>query len=192
LIVSVMSWCDRLEFLGHRRRTLRGQADSVRRIALVLLHLSPERGCFLAAFVYVLTRVACADGEISDAETRQMVAIMKRVGELSTEHAIRIVEIAKAQNRAYGGTENFLVTRDFRRMAPQSARLELLDRLFMVAAADDGISSAEEAQIRQVAKELCLSHHHYSAVRMNWSHERNVLRSCRESALLRGTKRDVS
>jgi uncharacterized tellurite resistance protein B-like protein len=73
---------------------LRDKGDSIRWIALALDHLSPERSCFLAAFVYLLTRVARADGEIRDAETRQMVAIMKRVVELWTEHAIRIVEIA--------------------------------------------------------------------------------------------------
>jgi uncharacterized tellurite resistance protein B-like protein len=184
-----MTWFDRLHFFGHRRRTLRGKTDSVRRIALALDHLSPERGCFLAAFAYVLTRAARADGEISDAETRRMVAIMERVGELSTEHAVRIVEIAKVQNRAYGGTEDFLVTRDFRRMAPPNERRELLDCLFMVTAADGGISSVEEAQICQVARELGFSHHHYIAVRMNWSHERNVLKSFRVSIPLERIKR---
>ena len=65
-----------------------------------------------------------------------------------------VVEIAKGQARLFGGTENYLVTREFREIATAEQRLELLDCLFAVAAADGAISTAEESQSGQIAKEL--------------------------------------
>ena len=46
------------------------------------------------------------------------------------------------------------MTREFREIATAEQRLELLDCLFAVAAADGSISSVEESQAGQIAKEL--------------------------------------
>ena len=43
-----------------------------------------------------------------------------------------------------GGTENFLVTREFKEIATREQCRELLDCLFAVSAADDSISGVEE------------------------------------------------
>src|SRR3974377_492152 len=67
----------------------------------------PQRARYLAAFAYVLGRVANADLDISDAETARMVDLVQRVGKLPEEQAILAVAIAKSQNKLFGGTENF-------------------------------------------------------------------------------------
>ena len=95
----------------------------------------------------MLGRVANADLDISDVETARMVDLVQRVGKLPEEQAVLVVAIAKSQNRLFGGTENFLVTREFRAVATDGERRELLDCLFAVAAADDAISAEEESQI---------------------------------------------
>ena len=87
-----------------------------------------------------------------------------------------VVEIAKHQNRLFGGTEDFLVTREFREVASDVQRRHLLDCLFAVAAADNEISAEEEAQIWQIASELGFEHEEYVAVRMAYSDKRTVLR----------------
>lgn len=74
--------------------------------------------------------------------------ILQRVGRLSEEQAVLVVQIAKAQNRLFGGTEDFLVTREFRGIASEAQRRELLDCLFAVSGADDAIAAEEEAKIR--------------------------------------------
>ena len=154
----------------------RGDTDTVRRIVAELDKLDPDRARYLAAFAYVLSRVAGADLHISDVEAGMMVDIVRRVGHLQEEQAMLVVEIAKGQNRLFGGTENFLVTREFREVASDQERHELLDCLFAVAAADAAVSADEESQIWQIASEIGVPHAEYVKVRLAYSDKRTVLR----------------
>jgi uncharacterized tellurite resistance protein B-like protein len=167
-----------LKFLGLTRATQPDASDTetVRRIVAELERLDPARARYLAAFAYVLSRVAAADLLISDVETTKMVEIVQRLGHLPAEQAVLAVAIAKSQNRLFGGTEDFLVTRQFREMATPDERRELLDCLFAVSAADDSVSSAEEAQIRQIASELGFEHHEYVQARLAYARHRTVLK----------------
>jgi uncharacterized tellurite resistance protein B-like protein len=153
-----------------------GDTDTVRRIVGELDQLDPDRARFLAAFAYVLSRVASADLHISEVETAKMVDLLQRVGHLPEAQAILVVQIAKSQNRLFGGTENFLVTREFRDIASDVQRQELLDCLFAVSAADNAISGEEEEQIRQIASELGFSHPEYIQARLAYSDKRTVFR----------------
>jgi uncharacterized tellurite resistance protein B-like protein len=153
-----------------------GDTDTVRKIAARLEALPPERARYVAAFAYVLSRVAQADFEISEEESREMERIVRERGHLPEDQALLVVEIAKAQSRLFGGTENFLVTREFAGLAGEQERLDLLDCLFAVAAAEGGISSAEEAQVRQIASELGFTHAQFVEARGAWSSQRNVLK----------------
>ncbi len=153
----------------------RGDTDTVRRIVAELETLDPQRARFLAAFAYVLSRVAGADLHISELETAKMLDLIKRVGQLPEAQAILVVEIAKTQNRLFGGTEDFLVTREFARIASDRERRDLLDCLFAVSAADARISAEEEAQISQIAKELGFSHDEFVRIRLEHSGKRTVV-----------------
>ncbi len=150
--------------------------DTVRRIAAELEALPADRARYVAAFAYVLSRVAHADLDISRDETREMEEIVRRLGRLPEEQAVLVVEIAKSQARLFGGTENYLVTRELGEMATPEQKQEVLDCLFAVSAADDSISTAEESQIRQIASELGFSHKEYVQARSAWSDKREVLR----------------
>jgi uncharacterized tellurite resistance protein B-like protein len=156
--------------------TTQGDTDTVRRIVSELDKLDPDRARYLAAFAYVLSRVAGADLHVSDAETSKMVDVIQRIGNLPEPQAMIVVEIAKNQNRLFGGTENFLVTREFREIASDAERQELLECVFAVSAADDAISGEEEAQMWQIASELGFSHNDYVNVRLRYSGKRTVLR----------------
>lgn len=153
-----------------------GDTDTVRRIVHELEKLDPERARYLAAFAYVLSRVAGADQHISDVETTSMIDLVQRVGHLPEAQALVVVEIAKNQNRLFGGTENFLVTREFREVATEEERHDVLRCLFAVAAADAAISAEEEAQIWQIASELGFSREEFVGVRLGYSDQRTVLR----------------
>ena len=153
---------------------------AVRRIVGTLEALEPERARFIAAFAFILSRVANADREISAEETSTMELIVKDLGHLPEEQAILVVQIAKSQNRLFGGTENFLVTREFRDLATRDQKAELLDCLFAVSAADDSITTVEESQIRQIASELGFSHREYIDARLAYSDKREVLKPLRQ------------
>ena len=153
-----------------------GDSDTIVRIVRELDRLEPERARYLAAFAYVLSRVAGADQHVSDVETARMVEMLRRLGHLPDAQAILVVEIAKSQHRLFAGTENYLVTREFRQMATDDQRRELLDCLFGVSVADDAITGDEEAQIWQIASELGFSHPEYIQARLAYSDKRTVMR----------------
>jgi uncharacterized tellurite resistance protein B-like protein len=150
--------------------------DTVRRIAAELERLDGAQARYVAAFAYVLSRVARSDLTISDAETAAMVSIVARVARLPVAQATLAVEIAKNQSRLFGGTEDFLVTREFRDISTDSQRRELLDCLFSVAASENGISAEEESQIRQIASELGFAQDEYIAIRLKYRDQRTVMR----------------
>jgi len=148
----------------------------VRRIVDELDHLPPERATYVAAFAYVLSRVARADLRITDDETRAMERIVEQRGGLPPEQAMIVVQMAKSQNRLFGGTENYLVTREFNRLATREQKLALLDCLFAVAAADETVCAAEDQVTRQIADELLLDHRDYIEVRSRYREHLGVLR----------------
>jgi uncharacterized tellurite resistance protein B-like protein len=171
-----------LEFLGLRRpgdpagAAGSAETETVRRIVDRLDHLEPERARFVAAFAYILTRVAQADLEISGRETRAMERIVTEHGRLPEEQAVIVVQMAKTQSLLFGGTENYLVTREMKRIASRDEKLALLDCLFAVSAADRSVSTVEDGVIRQIATELGLEHRDFIAVRSRYRDRLAVLR----------------
>jgi uncharacterized tellurite resistance protein B-like protein len=138
--------------------------------------MEPDRARYIAAFAYILSRVARADMNISDAETREMEHQVIRLSSLPEEQAVLVVQIAKTQATLFGGTENFLVTQEFGEMANQKQKLALLDCLFAVAAADKVISSIEDREIRLINDELQLTHDQYIAARYKFRQYLGVLK----------------
>lgn len=173
-----------LEWLGLKRDQNQGEAgetDTVRRIVSELRALPAEQARYVAAFAFILARVAHADLEISTEETEKMERIVRDLGHLPAAQAVLAVEIAKRQSELAGGTENFLVTREFKELATREQCRDLLDCLFAVSAADESISGTEESQIRQVASELGFSLDELVAIRANWNDKRQVLRGLRRN-----------
>ncbi len=156
-----------------------GDTATVRKIVRALEEMDAERARFIAAFAYLLSRVANADLDISSDETGAMEDIVRRFGELPEEQAVLIVEIAKSQNRLFGGTEDFKVAQEFKTLSTRDQREELLHCLFAVSAADDEISGDEETRIRQIADELGFSHREYVDVRTHYNDKRTVMRRVR-------------
>jgi uncharacterized tellurite resistance protein B-like protein len=160
-------------------KTLDDETDTMRRIATELETLPEERARYLAAFAYILGRVAYADASVSPRETTKMQEIVQTLGHLPQAQAVLVVEIAKSQVRLLGGTEDFLVSRRFREMATRQQRLELLECVFAVTAADDSVTVVEEGQARQISKELRLSHDDFIAARSGYHEHLEALKSLR-------------
>ncbi len=159
-----------LDFLGLQStapepQDNRGETDTVRKIVARLDGLPEDKARFVAAFAFMLSRVAHADLDISDEETRAMEQIVVEPGGLPEEQAIIVVQMAKTQNLLFGGTENYLVAKEFNRLATREQKLSLLHCLFAVGAADDSISSTESNVVRQIAEELDLEHADFIGVR---------------------------
>lgn len=152
------------------------QTESAQRIVAELENLSPEQAHYVAAFAYLLGRLARADLEISRDETKQMERIVAGLAELPSQQAALVVEIASHQNELFGGTENFLVAREFNEIATREQKLRLLECLFAVAAADGSVSAVEDDEIRRIANQLCLTHADFIGARSGFREHLAVLK----------------
>ncbi|HWP66994.1 MAG TPA: TerB family tellurite resistance protein [Candidatus Limnocylindria bacterium] len=130
---------------------------SVRRIIDALERMDPDGARRLARFAYVLGRVAHADSAVGAEETRAMERILMDRGRLSEAQAALVVQIAKSQNALFGGTDDYLVTREFAAGATREEKLALLDCCFAVSAADRAIGGEEEVELKQIATQLGLT-----------------------------------
>ncbi len=156
-----------LRHLGFGGPPLSSKADTetVRRIVASLDAMDPERARFIAAFAFLLCRVARTDLVISDEEAREMERIVMDRGGMAEEQAVLVLEIAKSHQALFGSTENFLVTREFSKIATREEKVALLDCLYAVSAADQSISTAEDNEIVRICAELQLPREEVVAAR---------------------------
>ena len=134
-----------------------------------------ERARYLACFAYILTRAAKADHHVSDDEAQLMEQIVAERAGVSAEQAALIVRIARQAGHSRG-TDDYLIAREFERVASRDEKLKLLDCLFAIAAVDDSIKTVEDNEVRRVASELKLEHADYIEVRKRHLGNLNVLR----------------
>ena len=145
--------------------TSSADTETVRKIAAALDRLDFDLARYVAAFAYILSRVARADLAISDEELREMERLVREKGGLPEEQAVVVVQMAKTQSILFGGVENFLVTREFDKIATREQKIALLHCLYAVSTADTSISSAEDTTIRAIADELHLDRADFIAVK---------------------------
>ena len=141
-------------------------------------HLAPDRARFLAAFAYLLGRVAHADLNVSAEETGAMEALVREHGQLEEDQARVVVRLAKTSNLLFGGTANFLVAREFSALATYDQKIALIRCLFALSAIDQAISTAEEAEIHRIANELRIEQPDLVALRV--AHSRQLPGMSRE------------
>src|SRR5262249_983199 len=152
------------------------ESAAVRRIVEALERQDPETARFVARFAYVLGRVASADSSVSAPETQGMERLVLGRSRLPEAQAVLVVQIAKSQNLLFGGTEDYVVTREFARTTTREQKLALIECCFAVSAADHDVSVEEDNVIARIANELGLTHDDFIAARMAYREWLAVLR----------------
>lgn len=152
------------------------ETESVRLIAKSLDDLEPNEARFVAAFAYLLGRVAQADHHTSAVEIQRMEQVLGKVARLTQDQRTLAVQIAQNRAELFGFTEDYAVAREFVKVSDRRQREDLVHCLFAVAAADDGISGQEDAVVWQIASELEFSQREFIALRSTWNDKRNVIR----------------
>jgi uncharacterized tellurite resistance protein B-like protein len=151
--------------------------ETVRRIVAELEALPRDRARYLAAFAYVLTRAAAADLEISDVESRAIERLVGEHGGLPDAQAVLVAQMARTQSLLYGGTEDYLVTRQFKELSSEADRLALLRCCYLVGVADDEISVAESDALQQIATELDVARDQVNAIRHEFGPQLSTIRA---------------
>lgn len=142
------------EWLGLSAEQEASGGDTIRRIADELDRMEPDRARYLASYAFILARVAHADHELTPAEVTKMERLVSEKGGVSPEQAALVVQMARTQQKLFGGTDDFLVTRELEKSATHEQKLAILNCLFAVASADDRILTVESNEIARIAKEL--------------------------------------
>jgi uncharacterized tellurite resistance protein B-like protein len=155
------------------------ETATVRKIVAKLESLPPERARLIASAAYILARAAESDMAISDDETAFMEHVLTERGVMSEAEAVIVVEIAKQQARLFGSTEDYLVTREFLRLATPAERLAILRGCFLVAAADESIVAAESATLNQIASELQVPAEDLASLRAEFGDQLSVVQAMR-------------
>jgi uncharacterized tellurite resistance protein B-like protein len=154
--------------------------EPLQAIAAPLAQLPAAEARYVAAFAYLLSRVAHADHDLSDLERRAMEQIIVDRAGLPAEQAALVVGLATSQTMRVRGTEDFFVTREFARMATPAQKAALIDCLFAVSASDSNIITAEDNEIRRIASEIQFEHAEFVAIRGRYRAHLAVLKDSRE------------
>jgi len=163
-------------------QSAQGETATVRRIVARLEEMPPERARLVASTAYTLARAANADLDISDDETHVMESILCEHGMLDEPTSVIVIQMAKLQARAVGGTEDFVVTREFRGLATEEQRIDVLRACFAIGAASGTISAEESAVVNQIANELDLDPAIVSRVRSEFHEKLSAVRAVRRVA----------
>lgn len=162
---------DRAEAAFTQAGTASGDTATVRRIVARLEALPPDRARFVASAAYTLARAAHADLEISVEESAVIERELQAHGAIDEPTAVLVTEMAKLQARNVGGTEDYVVTREFTGIATDAQRTDVLRACYAVGAASGTISAEESAVLNQIASELALDPAVVNGVRSEF-HER--------------------
>jgi uncharacterized tellurite resistance protein B-like protein len=161
--------------------TADADAAAVRRIVDRLESMPPDEARKMATFAYVLARAAAADFGISDTETRLIESILVEQG-LSDPQAVLVAEIAKSTARLIGGTEDYIVTREYRALSTPEERLALVRACYLVSAADDSITAGESSVLDEIARELDLEGPQVTTIRAEFGDRFSALQAMRRAA----------
>ncbi len=131
-----------------------GDTATVRRIVAKLEEMPPEQARLIASAAYTLARAANADFDISDEETAAIEQELQASEALDEATAVLVTEMAKLQAKTVGGTEDYVVTREFKALADDAQRVAVVRACYAVMAANGTISAEETGTINQIADEL--------------------------------------
>jgi uncharacterized tellurite resistance protein B-like protein len=155
------------------------ETATVRRIVERLAAMPPDRARLLAGAAYVVSRAANADLTITPEETALMERALAAQTGVSEAEAVIVVEIARQQALLFGSTEDYLVTREFKRVSTPEQRLAVMRACFLVAAANDDISSPEITVLDEIAAELQIEPADFDVIRTEHRDQLSVLRAAR-------------
>jgi uncharacterized tellurite resistance protein B-like protein len=154
----------------------KSEVEALDALEEALAHVRPEDARRIAAFAYLLSRVAHADDAVSDAEREAMQRLLVDRAHLAPEQAAIVMGIATSRIVHVRGTQDYLVSREVASRATLEEKRALIDGLYAVCAADGLISTVEDNDVRRVASEIDLEHRDVTDIRTRYRDSLAVLK----------------
>ncbi|HYH91661.1 MAG TPA: TerB family tellurite resistance protein [Candidatus Saccharimonadales bacterium] len=159
-----------------------GDTATVRRIVAKLEAMPPERARLAASAAYTVARAAYADLVITDDEADIIERELQDRAGLDEPTAVLVTEMARLQAKTVGGTEDYVVTREFKALSTHEQRVGLLRACFAVGAASGSISAEESAVVNQIANELDIESAELNALRAEYHEQLSAVQAVRRIA----------
>jgi len=156
-----------------------GDTATVRRIVAKLEAMPPEQARLLASAAYTLARAANADLDISDEETATIERELQAGGTIDEPTAVLVTEMAKLQAKTVGGPEDFSVTREFKALASDEQKINMIRACFAIGAASGSISAEETAIVNEIAAELDIDPATLNAIRADFHEQLSAVQAIR-------------
>src|SRR6476620_6770667 len=156
-----------------------GDTATVRRIVAKLESMPPEQARLIASAAYTLARAANADLEISDDETAAIERELQEGEHIDEPTSVMVTEMAKLQAKTVGGSEDYVVTREFKSISTPELRLRVLRACFAIAAANGSISAEETSVLNQIAEELDIDDTALNAIRADYHEQLSAVQTLR-------------
>jgi len=128
------------------------QPESLLEIVARLEKLPAEEARFIAAFAYLLARVAGVDLRTENTERDTIASRLETFGEIDPVQSRLLAETAIHAAETYSASDDHLVARAFRDITSKPDRLKLIRCLYAVAAADTQITTREDNEIFDIAE----------------------------------------
>lgn len=157
------------------------EAGALDSIADALEHMDPSEARYIAAFAYLLSRVAHADHDVSPTEQASVQGVLEQHAGLAPDRAAIVATLATGQMIHVRGTQDFLVTQEFARIAMTSQKRALLDGLYAVCAADASIVTLEDNEVRRIASEIGMEHADVVEIRHRYRDRLAVLQRAQQA-----------
>jgi uncharacterized tellurite resistance protein B-like protein len=107
----------------------------------------------------LMARIAQLDREVTDGELKAMASALRASWDLDEEAAAFVVDVAVTE--ASAELDNYRLARTFFEHTTLEQRIQFVEALFQVAAADGQASHEEIETIRRIARTLKLSHRQF-------------------------------
>src|SRR3954454_501726 len=164
---------------GPATPTTSGDTATVRRIVAKLEAMPPEQARLIASAAYTLARAANADLDISDQEMGAIETELQAHEGLDEATAVLVAEMAKLQAKTVGGTEDYVVTREFKAISTETQRVGVLRACFAISAVSGTISAEESAVLKEIADELDVDDPTLNAIRADYHEQLSSVQAIR-------------
>jgi uncharacterized tellurite resistance protein B-like protein len=120
----------------------------------------------------LMAQIAQVNPDVTDAEVATMVDALERWWHLTPRQAAFVVDVAVSETASL--LDRYRLAREFAGACTHPERVEFLDVLFALAAADGMATYEEIEEIRQVASSLKLSHREFISAKLKIPRDRRA------------------
>ena len=131
--------------------------------------LSDDEVKLITGLSGLLGKLAYSDRNISDDELAVAKKVLTAKTSISPELFDKVLQIVKQHTLELVGLEDHLYLKLLNEISSKDEKLEILESLFALAAADSKICSAEERDLSVISKGLRLAHEEYIVIKRRYS-----------------------